>query len=53
MNKPPRPKVETLDRERRPLCCQATSMPLGNATRVNLRFTIDLCGAQCGDINWL
>ena len=31
--------VDTRDTERPPLCCQATSMPLGKATRANLRFT--------------
>ena len=38
INNPPNPSVETRDTERPALYCQAISMPLGNATRVNLRF---------------
>ena len=39
INNPPNPSVETRDTERPPLCCQATSMPFGSATRANPRFT--------------
>src|SRR5258706_6606835 len=38
INNPPNPSVETRDTERPALYCQAISIPLGNATRVNLRF---------------
>src|SRR5260221_11706249 len=40
MNSPPRPSVPTRDTERPPVCCHATSMPLGSFTRGNLRFTV-------------
>jgi hypothetical protein len=39
MNNPPNPSVATRETDRPPLCCQATSIPLGSATRENLRFT--------------
>src|SRR6267378_6259579 len=38
INNPPNPSVETRDTERPALYCQAINMPLGSATRVNLRF---------------
>src|SRR6266849_2214671 len=38
INNPPNPSVATRETKRPPLYCQATSMPLGSATRVNLRF---------------
>src|SRR6266436_1551746 len=40
INNPPNPNVTTRDTERPPLCCHATSMPLGSFTRRNLRFTV-------------